>query len=36
MIRTAWRRWLGFLAEHYPDDLLKFPRTALHLILYAT
>ena len=25
MIRTAWRRWLGFLAEHYPDDLLKPP-----------
>ena len=25
MIRTAYRRWLGFLAEHYPDDLLKPP-----------
>ena len=25
MIRTAWRRWLGFLAEHYPDELLKPP-----------
>jgi hypothetical protein len=25
MIQTAWRRWLGFLAEHYPDDLLKPP-----------
>ena len=25
MIRTAWRRWLGFLAEHCPDELLKLP-----------
>ena len=25
MIQTAWRRWLGFLAEHYPGDLLKPP-----------
>ena len=25
MIQTAYRRWLGFLAEHYPDDLLKPP-----------
>jgi integrase/recombinase XerD len=25
MIRTAYRRWLGFLAEHYPDDLAKPP-----------
>ena len=25
LIQTAWRRWLGFLAEHYPDDLLKPP-----------
>jgi len=25
MIRTAYRRWLGFLQEHYPDDLLKPP-----------
>jgi integrase len=25
MIQTGWRRWLGFLAEHYPDDLLKPP-----------
>jgi integrase len=25
MIQTAYRRWLGFLAEHYPDDLMKPP-----------
>jgi integrase len=25
MIQTAYRRWLGFLADHYPDDLLKPP-----------
>jgi len=25
MVRTDYRRWLGFLAEHYPDDLLKPP-----------
>jgi integrase/recombinase XerD len=25
LIRTAYRRWLGFLKEHYPDDLLKPP-----------
>jgi integrase/recombinase XerD len=25
MMRTAWRHWLCFLAEHYPDDLLKPP-----------
>jgi hypothetical protein len=25
MIRTAWRRWLGFLQEYFPDDLLKVP-----------
>jgi len=25
MIETAWRRFLGFLAEFYPDDLLKPP-----------
>ena len=25
MIQTAYRRWLGFLAEHYPNDLLKPP-----------
>src|SRR5262245_27036783 len=25
MIETAWRRYLGFLAEFYPDDLLKQP-----------
>lgn len=25
MIQTAWRRWLGFLKEHFPDDLLKQP-----------
>jgi integrase len=25
MIETAHRRWLGFLKEHYPDDLLKPP-----------
>jgi hypothetical protein len=23
MILTVYRRWLGFLADHYPDDLLK-------------
>jgi hypothetical protein len=25
IIRTAYRRWLGFLAMRYPDDLLKSP-----------
>jgi integrase/recombinase XerD len=25
MIQTAYRRWLGFLSEFYPDDLLKAP-----------
>jgi hypothetical protein len=25
MIRTVYRRWLGFLKEHYPDDLLQAP-----------
>jgi integrase/recombinase XerD len=25
MIRTTWRRWLGFLTGHYPADLLKPP-----------
>jgi hypothetical protein len=25
IIETAWRRWLGFLKEFYPDDLLKEP-----------
>ena len=25
MIETVYRRWLGFLAEYYPDDLLKPP-----------
>jgi hypothetical protein len=25
MIRTAYRRWLGFLKAHYPEDLLKPP-----------
>ena len=25
MIRTAYRRWLGFLKVHYPDELLKPP-----------
>jgi len=25
MIRTAYRRWLGFLKEHYPGDLLQAP-----------
>jgi len=25
MIRTAYRRWLGFLAEYYQDDLLEPP-----------
>jgi len=25
MIRTAYRRWLGFLLEHYPADLLRPP-----------
>ena len=25
MIRTTYRRWLGFLTEHYPADLLKPP-----------
>jgi integrase/recombinase XerD len=25
MIETVYRRWLGFLAEHYPDALLKPP-----------
>lgn len=25
MIRTTYRRWLGFLTDHYPADLLKPP-----------
>jgi hypothetical protein len=25
MIRTTWRRWLGFLTDHYPADLWKPP-----------
>ncbi len=25
MIRTTWRRWLGFLTEHYPANLMKAP-----------
>ncbi len=25
MIRTAYRRWLGFLEEHFPGDLLQAP-----------
>ena len=25
MVRTSYRRWLGFLTEYYPDDLLKPP-----------
>ena len=25
MIRTAYRRWLGFLKEHHPDDLERLP-----------
>ena len=25
MIRTSYRRWLGFLKEHYPADLLRGP-----------
>ena len=25
LIRTAYRRWLGYLKEHYPDDLLQAP-----------
>jgi len=25
MIRTTWRRWLGFLTDYYPADLLKLP-----------
>jgi hypothetical protein len=25
MIRTSYRRWLGFLQEHYPADLLQAP-----------
>ena len=25
MIRTAYRRWLGYLKERYPDDLLQAP-----------
>ena len=25
LIKTCYRRWLGFLKEHYPDDLLKPP-----------
>ena len=28
MIRTTYRRWLGFLTEHYPADLLKRLRSA--------
>jgi integrase/recombinase XerD len=25
MIGTSYRRWLGFLKEHYPDDILRAP-----------
>jgi integrase len=25
MILTTWRRWLGFLTNHYPTDLMKSP-----------
>jgi len=25
IIRTACRRWLGFVSAHYPEDLLKAP-----------
>lgn len=25
IMRTIWRRWLGFLADHYPSDLMKPP-----------
>ena len=25
IIETSYRRWLGFLTEHYPADLLKPP-----------
>ena len=25
LIRTAYRRWLGYLKEHYPDDLQQAP-----------
>jgi len=25
MIRTAYRRWLGFLRQHYPDDIRLAP-----------
>src|SRR5262245_32881204 len=31
MIRTAYRRWLGFLREFYPDDLLKAPADRIAL-----
>jgi hypothetical protein len=31
MIQTAWRRWLGFLKEFYPDDLLIAPADRITL-----
>jgi integrase/recombinase XerD len=31
MIQTAYRRWLGFLREFYPDDLLKAPADRITL-----
>ena len=38
MIRTAYRRWLGFLKEHYSADLLQAPAAVsyTHLTLPTT
>ena len=30
MIRTAYRRWLGYLQEHYPDDLRQAPANRIN------
>jgi hypothetical protein len=30
MVRTSYRRWLGFLSEYYPADLLRFPATRIN------
>ncbi len=31
MIKTAYRRWLGFLKEHHPEDLLETPEDRIIL-----
>jgi integrase/recombinase XerD len=30
LIRTAYRRWLGYLKEHYPNDLLQAPANRIN------